>query len=66
MSNSQHILIVDDNKEILDLVSRFLVKDGYRVSTAEDGGEMKKIMANAKIDLVLLDIMLPGDDGCKH
>lgn len=63
MSNSQHILVVDDNKEILDLVSRFLVKDGYRVSTAVDGREMKKVMANARIDLILLDIMLPGDDG---
>lgn len=63
MSNSQHILVVDDNKEILDLVSRFLAKDGYRVSTAEDGREMKKVMANARIDLILLDVMLPGDDG---
>jgi len=63
MSNSQHILVVDDNREILNLVSRLLMKDGYRVSTAEDGKEMKKIMVNAKIDLLLLDVMLPGDDG---
>lgn len=63
MSTSQHILVVDDNKEILDLVSRFLTKDGYRVSTAGDGREMKKVLADARIDLVLLDLMLPGDDG---
>jgi len=63
MSTSQHILVVDDNKEIQDLVSRFLTKDGYRVSTAGDGREMKKIIADARIDLILLDLMLPGDDG---
>jgi two-component system OmpR family response regulator len=63
MSTSQHILVVDDNKEIQDLVSRFLSKDGYRVSTAGDGREMKKIMSDARIDLILLDLMLPGDDG---
>lgn len=63
MSNSQHILIVDDNKEILDLVSRFLAKDGYRVSTAVNGREMKKLLANARVDLILLDVMLPGEDG---
>jgi two-component system, OmpR family, response regulator len=63
MSNSHHILVVDDNKEILDLVSRFLIKDGYRVSTATDGREMKKVLSDARIDLILLDVMLPGDDG---
>ncbi|WP_417832663.1 response regulator [Terasakiella sp.] len=63
MSTSQHILVVEDNKEILDLVSRFLSKDGYRVSTACDGREMKKVMSDARIDLILLDLMLPGDDG---
>ncbi|WP_417822422.1 response regulator [Terasakiella sp.] len=63
MSTSQHILVVDDNKEIRDLVSRFLTKDGYRVSTAGDGREMKKIISDARIDLILLDLMLPGDDG---
>ncbi|WP_417793979.1 response regulator [Terasakiella pusilla] len=63
MSTSQHILVVDDNKEILDLVSRFLSKDGYRVSTAGDGREMKKVMSDGRIDLILLDLMLPGDDG---
>jgi len=63
MSTSQHILVVDDNREILDLVTRFLTKDGYRVSTANDGREMKRILADARIDLILLDVMLPGEDG---
>jgi len=63
MKTSQHILVVDDNPEILDLVSRFLVRDGYRVSTAADGRAMKKILADGRIDLIVLDVMLPGDDG---
>ena len=63
MTNTPHILIVDDNAEIRDLVSRFLVKDGYRVSTAADGREMHKALADKRIDLILLDLMLPGEDG---
>ena len=63
MKSEPHILIVDDNREILDLVSRFLVKEGYRTSTALDGRAMRKILKDAKIDLVILDLMLPGEDG---
>jgi two-component system OmpR family response regulator len=63
MKQSSHILIVDDNLEILDLVSRFLIKDNYRVSTALDGRAMKKVLANSHIDLIVLDLMLPGVDG---
>ncbi len=63
MKQSSHILIVDDNTDILELVSRFLVKDNYRVSTAQDGRAMKKVLANSHIDLIVLDLMLPGVDG---
>jgi len=63
MKTSAHILVVDDNPEILDLVSRFLSRDGYRVSTAKDGHAMKKVLADGRIDLIVLDLMLPGDDG---
>ena len=58
-----HILIVDDHREIRDLVSRALSKDGFRVSTAADGQAMRKILADNRIDLILLDLMLPGEDG---
>ena len=46
-----------------DLVSRALAKEGFRVSTAPDGKAMRKILADANIDLILLDLMLPGEDG---
>jgi two-component system OmpR family response regulator len=63
MSSGAHILIVDDHREIRDLVSRALAKDGFRVSTASDGKAMRKVLADANIDLILLDLMLPGEDG---
>lgn len=63
MNGPPHILIVDDHREIRDLVSRILTREGFRVSTAQDGRTMRKVLADARIDLVLLDIMLPGEDG---
>ena len=63
MQGAPHILIVDDHREIRDLVSRALTKEGFRVSTAADGRAMRKIMADGRIDLILLDLMLPGEDG---
>ena len=63
MQPARHILIVDDHREIRDLVSRALVKEGFRVSTAADGKAMRKTLAEARIDLILLDLMLPGEDG---
>lgn len=61
--STPHILIVDDDREIRDLLSRFLARHGYRVSIAADGREMRKAFAAGAIDLVILDLMLPGDDG---
>ena len=63
MTAAPHILIVDDHRELRDLVSRVLVKEGFRVSTAADGKAMRRVLADARIDLVLLDLMLPGEDG---
>jgi len=63
MTCSPHILIVEDDREIRDLVSRFLKQNGYRVSTATDGRNMDRILGSSRIDLVVLDIMLPGEDG---
>jgi two-component system OmpR family response regulator len=58
-----HLLVVDDDREIRDLLSRFLMKHGYRVSTARDAREARSVVADSRIDLVILDIMLPGEDG---
>ncbi|WP_320109627.1 response regulator [Rhodopseudomonas sp. P2A-2r] len=63
MQNGAHILVVDDHREIRDLVSRALAKEGFRVSVAADGRAMHKVLANGRIDLILLDLMLPGEDG---
>jgi two-component system OmpR family response regulator len=63
MQSAPHILIVDDHRELRELVSRALTKEGFRVSTAADGRAMRKLLADSRIDLVLLDLMLPGEDG---
>ena len=59
-----HILVVDDQREICDLVQEYLSSEGYyRVSTAQDGAGMRRVMAQSAIDLVILDLVLPGEDG---
>jgi two-component system, OmpR family, response regulator len=63
MAGTPHILIVDDHRDIRDLVSRALTKEGFRVSIAADGRSMRKVLADSRIDLILLDLMLPGEDG---
>ena len=63
MAGGPHILVVDDHREIRDLVSRALTKEGFRVSSAADGKAMRQVLADARIDLILLDLMLPGEDG---
>jgi two-component system, OmpR family, response regulator len=61
--NHGHLLVVDDDAELRLLVSRFLQKHGYRVSVAPDGQVMGEIIARTPIDLVILDVMLPGRSG---
>lgn len=63
MERARHLLIVDDDQEILTLLHDFLVRHGFRVSTAADGREMRRVLAQWTVDLVILDMMLPGEDG---
>jgi two-component system OmpR family response regulator len=63
MSENGHILVVDDQQEICDLVREYLTDEGFRVSTAKDGTGLREEMARSQIDLVILDLMLPGEDG---
>lgn len=63
MSAMDHILIVDDDRDIRDLLSEYLQKQGYRASVAADGRAMRTVLARAEPDLIVLDLMLPGDDG---
>ncbi len=59
----QRILVVDDEKKIRELLSEYLTKENYEVITAKDGVEVDKCLLNNHIDLVILDLMLPGEDG---
>lgn len=63
MERSPHILIVDDDGEIHRLLNRLLQQYGFRVTVAGDGRAMRKALADWQIDLVVLDVMLPGEDG---
>lgn len=63
VTQAGHILVVDDDREIRDLLGRFLTKQGYRVTAVRDGREMRRAIADWAIDLVILDLMLPGEDG---
>jgi two-component system OmpR family response regulator len=63
MNDNGHILVVDDQQEICDLVQEYLTGEGYRVSTAHDGPGMRRVLTQAHVDLVILDLMLPGEDG---
>ena len=58
-----NILVVDDEKEIAELVEIYLVSDGYRVFKAENAREGLEILEKENIHLVLLDIMMPGMNG---
>jgi two-component system OmpR family response regulator len=63
MSDNGHILVVDDQQEIRDLVKEYLTGEGFRVSTAHDGAGMNRVLSQSPADLVILDLMLPGEDG---
>src|ERR1041385_1654218 len=63
MTENGHILIVDDQQEICDVIREYLSGEGYRVSTAHDGAGMRRQLSQAPVDLVILDLMLPGEDG---
>src|SRR3954465_6608645 len=63
MSGEPHILLVDDARDIRDPLGSYLAKNGLRVTKAADAAEARKLLAAHAIDLVLLDIMMPGEDG---
>ncbi len=58
-----HILVVDDDDRIRELVSRYLVEHGYFVSTAADAAKAKEILQMAEYDALVVDVMMPGQDG---
>ncbi len=63
MVRDEHLLIVDDDREIRELLQQYLEQNGYRVSAVADGEAMWRTLENGHVDLIVLDIMLPGEDG---
>ena len=63
MEHIDHILVVDDDREIRELVSSYLKKNGLRTTVAADGRQMRSFLDGNAVDLIVLDVMMPGDDG---
>ena len=63
MEPNPHIAVVDDHQEIRELVARYLGQHGYRVTVAESAAAFRKLLGTEIFDLVVLDIMMPGEDG---
>jgi two-component system OmpR family response regulator len=63
MAGQDHILIVDDDAETRSLLQKYLQKQGYRVTAAADGKALRRAVDVARPDLIVLDLMLPGEDG---
>jgi len=69
MNSLPHILVVDDHRQIRDSVTRFLERNGMRATAAKDAREMDEKLAKGHFDLMVLDVMMPGEDGlsiCKR
>ena len=63
MRTPSHILVVEDDSEIGLLIKRHLVANDFKVTLAQNGAEMDRLLASNRVDLILLDLMLPGEDG---
>ncbi|MDT9599368.1 response regulator [Sphingosinicella rhizophila] len=63
MASEPHILLVDDERDIRDPLASYLGRSGFRVTKAENAATARQILAAHAIDLILLDIMMPGEDG---
>lgn len=58
-----HVLVVDDDARIRELLGRFLRKSGYLVTTARDAAQARRLLTGLDFDLIVLDVMMPGEDG---
>lgn len=58
-----HLLIVDDDERIRGLLQKFLVRNGFLVSTARDAAHARRVLSGLEFDLIVLDVMMPGEDG---
>jgi len=58
-----HLLIVDDDERIRGLLQKFLVRSGFLVSVARDAAQARRILAGLEFDMIVMDVMMPGEDG---
>lgn len=63
ITDKQRLLVVDDEPELRKLLRDYLSKEGYQVKAVEDGAALDRYLADHEVDLVILDLMLPGEDG---
>ena len=63
VSADRHLLVIDDDDRIRDLLKEYLARSGFRVSTAADAAAARRLMDTLAFDLVVLDVMMPGEDG---
>ena len=63
MDLEPHLLIVDDDKRIRGLLQKFLMRNGFLVSAARDAAHARRILSGLEFDMIILDVMMPGEDG---
>ncbi|WP_136683204.1 response regulator [Falsirhodobacter xinxiangensis] len=64
MTDTQtHLLVVDDDERIRGLLQKFLVRNGFMVSVAHDAAKARRLLAGLEFDMIVLDVMMPGEDG---
>lgn len=61
--NEAHLLVVDDDERIRGLLQKFLIRGGYLVSVARDAAQARRLLSGLEFDLIVLDVMMPGEDG---
>ena len=62
-AEAPHLLVVDDDDRIRDLIKRYLAREGFRVTTAADAGAARRMLELFDVDLLVLDVMMPGESG---
>ena len=64
MSEPQaHLLVADDDERIRGLLQKFLIRNGFLVTTARDAAQARRLLAGLEFDMLILDVMMPGEDG---
>ena len=61
--DANHLLLIDDDERIRDLLSQYLKDNGYKITTAESASDARQKLNSIKFDLLVLDVMMPGESG---